>query len=197
MLLLSVNGKQASTGAPPVDGVPAQFYAIVAHCLGMLPVGSGPLGAIPLYLCFICVLYLIAKAWIPPGESSGVGSKVLVCQPQRTQRGQRRKAGEAVELIPSSCSAWSSFVHLRVLWFLRNGAHTPPTSRIECRIGQCLSFTSSVNATLWGPLITQFDPWFGHVVGSADRLTQRAVKTGRRWYAGRARCADALGRGGS
>ena len=50
-----------------------------------------------------------------------------------------------------------------------------------------------VTATLWCQLITQFDPWFGHVVGSADRLTERAVRAGRRWVAGRSRCAEAFG----
>ena len=38
-----------------------------------------------------------------------------------------------------------------------------------------------VTATLWGQLITQFDQWFGHVGGSAGRLTERS------------RCADACG----
>ena len=50
-----------------------------------------------------------------------------------------------------------------------------------------------VTATLWGQLITQFDQWFGHVVGSVNRLTERAVRAGRRWYAGRSRCAEAFG----
>ncbi len=50
-----------------------------------------------------------------------------------------------------------------------------------------------VNATLWGELITQFDQWFGHVVGKAQSLTDRAVSAGRRWYCGRARCAEAFG----
>ena len=50
-----------------------------------------------------------------------------------------------------------------------------------------------VTATLWGQLITPFDQWFGHVVGSAHRLTERALRAGRRWYAGRSRCADAFG----
>ncbi len=50
-----------------------------------------------------------------------------------------------------------------------------------------------VNATLWGELITQFDRWFGHVVGKAQQLTDRAASAGRRWYCGRGRCADAFG----
>jgi hypothetical protein len=50
-----------------------------------------------------------------------------------------------------------------------------------------------VNATLWGELITQFDRWFGHVAGKAQTLTDRAASAGRRWYCGRARCADAFG----
>ena len=50
-----------------------------------------------------------------------------------------------------------------------------------------------VNATRWGELITQFDRWFGHVVGKAQALTDRAASAGRRWYCGRVRCADAFG----
>ena len=50
-----------------------------------------------------------------------------------------------------------------------------------------------VTATLWGQLITEFDQWFGLVVGKAQRLTERAVTAGRRWYCGRSRCADAFG----
>ena len=50
-----------------------------------------------------------------------------------------------------------------------------------------------VTATLWGQWITNFDQWFGHVVGSVDRLTERVVRAGRRWVAGRSRCAEAFG----
>ncbi len=50
-----------------------------------------------------------------------------------------------------------------------------------------------VHATLWGELITQFDPSFGHVVGKAQLLTDRAASAGRRWYCGRTGCANAFG----
>ena len=50
-----------------------------------------------------------------------------------------------------------------------------------------------VNATLWSELISQFDDWFGHVVGTAQLLTDRAASAGRRWYCGRTRCAEAFG----
>jgi hypothetical protein len=46
---------------------------------------------------------------------------------------------------------------------------------------------------LWGEIITQFDRWFVHLVGKAEWLVDRAARAGRRWYWGRARCAEAFG----
>ena len=37
-----------------------------------------------------------------------------------------------------------------------------------------------VNADVWSELITTFDEWFGHVVGKAERLVERASRAGRR-----------------
>ncbi len=51
----------------------------------------------------------------------------------------------------------------------------------------------SVNADVWSELITKFDELFGHVVGRAEQLVDRASRAGRRWYWGRARCAEAFG----
>ena len=50
-----------------------------------------------------------------------------------------------------------------------------------------------VNADVWSELITEFDELFGHVVGRAEQLGDRASRAGRRWYWGRARCAEAFG----
>ncbi len=50
-----------------------------------------------------------------------------------------------------------------------------------------------VNTDVWSELITKFDEWFGHVVGRTEQLVDRASRAGRRWYWGRARCAEAFG----
>ena len=50
-----------------------------------------------------------------------------------------------------------------------------------------------VNAALWTELVTEFDRRFSHVVGTAQALADRAATAGRRWYHGRARCAEAFG----
>ena len=50
-----------------------------------------------------------------------------------------------------------------------------------------------ISRTMWVELVTQFDRWFSHVVGSSEALVDRATTAGRRWYHGRARCADAFG----
>jgi hypothetical protein len=50
-----------------------------------------------------------------------------------------------------------------------------------------------ISRTMWVELVTEFDRWFSHVVGSSDALVDRAATVGRRWYHGRARCAEAFG----
>jgi hypothetical protein len=50
-----------------------------------------------------------------------------------------------------------------------------------------------VNADIRSELITKFDELFGHVVGRAEQLADRASRAGRRWYWGRARRAEAFG----
>ena len=42
----------------------------------------------------------------------------------------------------------------------------------------------SLNPEKWLDAIDSFDRWFGHVVGSLERLTQRAARAGRKWFKG-------------
>lgn len=86
------------------------------------------------------------------------------------------KLDEYLELLDSSG---------RIVRAGKRGAIPDHLAPILARLG--------VNATLWSELITQFDRWFGHVVGKAQLLADRAASAGRRWYCGRARCADAFG----
>lgn len=50
-----------------------------------------------------------------------------------------------------------------------------------------------INRSLWIDLVTKFDSYFGHIVGRAAQVLERARQAGRRWYRGRARCAEAFG----
>jgi hypothetical protein len=51
----------------------------------------------------------------------------------------------------------------------------------------------SINQDLWIDLVTKFDTLFGHVVGTAAQIADRAKQAGRRWYHGQAQCAKAFG----
>ncbi len=50
-----------------------------------------------------------------------------------------------------------------------------------------------IRRAMWIDLVTRFDSMFGHVVGAAGQVAQRAVQAGRRWYRGITRCAAAFG----
>jgi hypothetical protein len=50
-----------------------------------------------------------------------------------------------------------------------------------------------VNQFKWLDLVSQFDRLFSHVVGTAAQLADRAAAVGRRWYHGRALCAEVFG----
>ena len=50
-----------------------------------------------------------------------------------------------------------------------------------------------VNASIWSELVTKFDEWFGHIVGSTKKLVERALATGRKWYRGQSHCASVFG----
>jgi len=50
-----------------------------------------------------------------------------------------------------------------------------------------------VNKAQWIDLVTNFDMWFGHIFGKAEKLVQRAAQAGRHWHNGRSRCAKAFG----
>jgi hypothetical protein len=51
----------------------------------------------------------------------------------------------------------------------------------------------SVNGQKWLELVSRFEQCFSHVVGRAEQLVQLAASAGRRWYHGRAACAEAFG----
>ena len=42
----------------------------------------------------------------------------------------------------------------------------------------------------WPHLARNYDRLFGHIVGSLETLTQRAVQAGRHWYRGKSSCAS-------
>jgi hypothetical protein len=50
-----------------------------------------------------------------------------------------------------------------------------------------------INQGLWTDLVTKFDTYFGHIVGRAAQVVEHAKQAGRKWYCGRARCAEAFG----
>ena len=51
----------------------------------------------------------------------------------------------------------------------------------------------NIRESVWGDLITGFDSMFGHVVGSAQLVAERAAAAGRRWYRGVRNCQAAFG----
>jgi hypothetical protein len=51
----------------------------------------------------------------------------------------------------------------------------------------------AVNGQKWLELVSRFEQCFSHVVGRAEQLVQLAASAGRRWYQGRAACAEAFG----
>jgi hypothetical protein len=50
-----------------------------------------------------------------------------------------------------------------------------------------------IKADCWSEMVTRFDQWFGHVVGRASRVIERARQAGRRYYRGQSHCAMAFG----
>jgi hypothetical protein len=50
-----------------------------------------------------------------------------------------------------------------------------------------------INAARWHQLVTEFDRLFASVVGSAEKLLDRASKAGRSWYRGQVACREAFG----
>ena len=46
-----------------------------------------------------------------------------------------------------------------------------------------------VRVSRWTSLISSYHEQFGHVVGAVDRLAERAIQAGRRWYRGKSNCA--------
>ena len=50
-----------------------------------------------------------------------------------------------------------------------------------------------INGTKWLKLVTEFDRLFTTVVGSTEKLLDRATKAGRRWYRGQVACREAFG----
>ena len=50
-----------------------------------------------------------------------------------------------------------------------------------------------IQTDLWPELVTKYHDWFGHIVGSANKLLERALQTGRKWYRGQSHCAAAFG----
>ena len=51
----------------------------------------------------------------------------------------------------------------------------------------------SIRKSLWRGLITKYDEWFGHCVGTSEVLRLRADRAGRSWYGGARRCAEVFG----
>lgn len=50
-----------------------------------------------------------------------------------------------------------------------------------------------IKQSRWLQVVSQFEQLFGHVVGRAAQLAQRAAAAGRSWYHGRAVCAEVFG----
>ena len=50
-----------------------------------------------------------------------------------------------------------------------------------------------INSNFWIELVTKFDSYFGHVVGKAAQVVDRAKQAGRAYYRGRNRCAEVFG----
>jgi hypothetical protein len=50
-----------------------------------------------------------------------------------------------------------------------------------------------IKADCWSEIVARFDQWFGHVVGRASRVIERARQAGRRYYRGQSHCAMAFG----
>ena len=50
-----------------------------------------------------------------------------------------------------------------------------------------------IQTGLWPDLVTKYHDWFGPIVGSAKRVAERALETGRKWYRGQSHCAAVFG----
>jgi hypothetical protein len=50
----------------------------------------------------------------------------------------------------------------------------------------------AVNGPMWLELVSRFEECFSHVVGRTEQLVQLAASAGRRWFHGRAACAEAI-----
>ena len=50
-----------------------------------------------------------------------------------------------------------------------------------------------IKQTVWCELITQFQDWFGPIVGTAEQVAQQAAQVGRRWLGGASNCRKAFG----
>jgi len=46
-----------------------------------------------------------------------------------------------------------------------------------------------VQSSHWTALVRDYDQLFGHIVGSLETLTKRALEAGRHWYRGKSNCA--------
>ncbi len=120
----------------------------------------------------------LCELTLEEGSSAHVGTTIAATR--------RRRASDK-GLLPITLDEYLQLLDIsgRIVREGKTGAIPDHLAPILKRLG--------VAATLWGELITQFDRWFGHLVGKADRLTDRAAVAGRRWYWGRARCAEAFG----
>jgi len=47
-----------------------------------------------------------------------------------------------------------------------------------------------IQSSHWTELVRDYDQLFGHIVGSLETLTKRAVEAGRHWYRGKSNCAS-------
>ena len=45
----------------------------------------------------------------------------------------------------------------------------------------------------WSQLVVNYHEWFGHIVGSSEKIAQKADQVGRHWFRGQSRCAAAFG----
>jgi hypothetical protein len=50
-----------------------------------------------------------------------------------------------------------------------------------------------VRPAVWSQLVENYHDWFGHIVGSSEKIARRAAQVGRHWFRGQSHCAAAFG----